>query len=366
MNKKIIVAVSVALALVLVCAPTTFAKKDKVKVAFALLWTIDDMGWTTAGYNGIEYLTKTLGDKVEVSYTEKVLAADTERVIRNYAMQGYDIIFGTTFEHMDPMLMVAKDFPSIAFEHCSGYKTGPNMGNYFARMYQGEYLAGYMAGLMGFKNVGTVATNPIPEPVRGINAFTIGLVKGLKEAGQDYDPNRVNTVVWLKAWRDPINETTLAETLVSRKHDLIRQMADTPDSSIAACNKGVPAVGYGSDASKYGAGCTLVSSVWNWGPYFVDAVTRVMDGTWKPQEYWGGFDKNNIVMSEFNGSVPKEVQDKVLAEKNLLAMGKDTIFAGPLYDNTGTLMVAEGAQASDKDLLTMRWLVKGVNGKLPD
>src|SRR4030042_5183410 len=140
--------------------------KKKMKVAFALLSTIHDLGWTTAHYKGIEYLKKEMGSQIVVDYTENVLAADTERVVRNYAKNGYEIIFGTTFEHMDPMLMVAKDFPNVIFEHCSGYKPAKNMGNYFARMEQAEYLAGYMSGLMGFKNVGTVATQPIPEPIR--------------------------------------------------------------------------------------------------------------------------------------------------------------------------------------------------------
>jgi basic membrane protein A len=355
-----------ALALLLVTPACMATDGKKVKVAFALLWTIDDMGWTTAAHEGIEYLKKELGDQVEVSYTEKVLAADAERVIRNYAMQGYDIIFGTTFEHMDPMLMVARDFPKVAFEHCSGYKTAANMGNYFGRMYQGEYLSGYMAGLMGFTNVGTVATNPIPEPVRGINAFTIGLMKGLREAGHSFDMDKLNTVVWLKAWRDPVNETTLAETLVSRGHDLIRQMADTPDSSLAACAKGVPALGYGADAAKYGADCVLLSAIWNWGPYYVDAVKRVAAGTWKPQAYWGGFDKEAILLTDFHPSVPEPVRAKVLTEAKKLAQGQDTIFSGPLYDNTGKLMVPEGKQASDKDLLTMRWLIRGVSGRIPD
>jgi basic membrane lipoprotein Med (substrate-binding protein (PBP1-ABC) superfamily) len=341
------------------------AAVKKLKVAFALLWTIDDQGWTTATYHGIEYLQEKMGDQIEVSYTEKVLAADAERVFRNYAQQGYDIIFGTTFEHMDPMLNVAKDYPDIVFEHCSGFKTAANMGNYFARMYQGEYLAGYMAGLMGYKKVGTVATNPIPEPIRGINAFTIGLLKGLVESGHTVDPNSVNTVVWLKAWRDAINETTLAETLVARKHDLIRQMADTPDSSVAACAAGIPAIGYGEDAARYGADCALVSTVWNWGPIYVEKVKQVMDGTWKADEYWGGFDKNDIILSDFNAAVPEEVQQKVLAAKKKLEAGEDDIFAGPLYDQQGNLMVPEGQKASDKDLLTMRWLVKGVNGSIP-
>jgi basic membrane lipoprotein Med (substrate-binding protein (PBP1-ABC) superfamily) len=344
--------------------PGAQAAPEKLKVAFALLWTIDDQGWTTAHYHGIEYLQAKMGDRIEVSYTEKVLAADAERVFRNYAEQGYDIIFGTTFEHMDPLLNVAKDYPDIVFEHCSGFKTAPNMGNYFARMYQGEYLAGYMAGLMGFKNVGTVATNPIPEPIRGINAFTIGLFKGLAEAGHAHG-DKVNTVVWLKAWRDAINETTLAETLAARRHDLIRQMADTPDSSVAACAAGVPAIGYGEDAARYGADCTLVSTVWNWGPIYVDKVQQVMQGTWQPSAYWGGFAQNNIVLSDFHASVPEDVRQKVLAAKQKLAAGRDDIFAGPLYDQQGNLMVPEGQKASDQDLLTMRWLVKGVSGSIP-
>lgn len=338
----------------------------KTKVAFALLWTIDDMGWTTAHYRGIEYLKKELGDQIEVSYTEKVLAANAEQVLRGYAKAGYDIIFATTFEHMDPTVIVARDFPNVIFEHCSGYKKNDkNMGNYFVRMYQAEFLAGYMAGLMGYKNVGTVATQPIPEPIRGINAFTIGLLKGLREAGIDHDPKKVNTVVWLKSWRDATNETLLAETLAGRGHDLIRQMADTPESSVAACRKGVSAIGYGIDVREQ-APCALVSTEWNWGVYYVDAVKRVMAGTWRPGEVWWGFERNAIKLSPFHPSVPQDVRQKVLAKMARLKEGIDNIFAGPVKDQAGRTVIPEGAKATDQDLLTMRWLVQGVSGEIPD
>ncbi len=368
MLKKIVLAIVAVLFLTAGIFSTdkaVAAEEDKLKVAFALLWTIDDQGWTTSHYHGIQKLEEKLGDKITISYTEKVLAADAERVFRNYAQQGYDIIFGTTFEHMDPLLNVAKDYPDIKFEHCSGFKSAPNMRNYFERMYQGEYLAGYMAGLMGFKKVGTVATQPIPEPIRGINAFTIGLKKGLDEIGADYDEDKLNTVVWLKAWRDVVNETTLAETLIARKHDLIRQMADTPDSAAAACAAGVPAIGYGEDAAQYGATCALVSTTFNWGQYYIKAVEQVLDGTWNNTPYWGGMEDDGILMSSFNESVPEEVKAKVMAEHEKLARGEDTIFAGPLYDQKGNVLYKEGEQATDKDLLTMRVLVKGVSGKIP-
>lgn len=364
MGKRLSIFLVAALCIGFVFTSQAFARKTKV--AFALLWTIDDMGWTTAHYRGIQYLKKKLGDKIEVSYTEKVLAANAEQVLRGYAKAGYDIIFATTFEHMDPCLIVARDFPNVVFEHCSGYKkNNKNMGNYFVRMYQAEYLAGYMAGLMGYKNVGTVATQPIPEPIRGINAFTIGLKKGLKEAGVTYNPKKVNTIVWLKSWRDATNETLLAETLASRGHDLIRQMADTPDSAIAACRKNVPAIGYGIDVRSQ-APCALVSTEWNWGVYYVDAVKRVMNGTWRPADVWWGFEKNGIKLSPFNPSVPEDVRRKVLAEKKLLEKGVDNIFAGPIKDQSGKVIIPAGKRASDKDLLTMRWLVEGVSGRIPD
>jgi basic membrane lipoprotein Med (substrate-binding protein (PBP1-ABC) superfamily) len=342
------------------------AKPEKLKVAFALLSTVNDLGWTTAHYQGIEYLKRELKDQIQVDYTENVLAADTERVVRNYAKNGYQIIFATTFEHMDPTLIVAKDFPDTIFEHCSGYKTAKNMGNYFARMEQAEYLAGYMAGLMGYKNVGTVATQPIPEPIRGVNAFTLGLQRGLKEGNHPHDPKKVNTVVWLKKWLDPINEVVLADTLINQKHDLIRQMADTPDSARTACYKKVPAVGYGMDVRGYGADCALVSTVWNWGPYYVDAVKRAMNKTWKPQEIFWGFKEDLIRLAPFHASVPKPVQQKVLAEMKKMQGGKDDSFLGPIKDQSGKVVIAEGKRATDQELLTMKFFVEGVVGKIPE
>jgi basic membrane lipoprotein Med (substrate-binding protein (PBP1-ABC) superfamily) len=339
----------------------------KTKVAFALLWTIDDQGWTTSHYRGIEHLKKEFGPDVEVAYVEKIVApSDAERTFRTYAERGYELVFGTTFSHMDPMLTVAKEFPNVAFEHCSGYKTAANMGTYFVRIEQAEFLAGYMAGLMGFKNVGTVATQPIPEVVRGINAFTLGLRKGLDEKKIPYDPAKLNTIVWLKEWRDPINETLLAETLAARKHDLIRQMADTPDSAKAACAAGVPAIGYGEDAARYGASCTLVSTVFNWGPIYAKLVKQVRDKTWKPEEYWRGFDEDAIALSEFHASVPAEVREKVLAQRELMRQGQDDSFAGPILDQTGQVRIPAGQKATDKELLGMRWLVQGVHGSVPD
>lgn len=339
----------------------------KLRVAFVLLDRIDDQGWTTAHHDGIEYMTKVLGDRVEVSYTENAhTPAEAERVIRDYARQGYDLIFGTTFEHMEPMFKVAGEFPKTRFMHCAGFKTRPNMGTYMVRIEQGEYLAGYLAGLMGFRNVGTVATQPIPEVVRGINAFTLGLRRGLDEQGARYDADRLNTIVWLKSWRDAVKETALAEELAARGHDLIREMADTSESSRAACAKGVPAIGYGTDSVRFGAACALTSTTFVWGPVYVDIVRQVLAGTWRSGEIFTGFEAGGVGLAPFGHAVPRTVADKVLALKARMEKGEDMSFAGPIVDQSGVERVKKGEKAGDGELLSMRWFVQGVSGQLPD
>jgi len=369
MSLKRLFCVLFALALLAVCgvsAQAAQAAPKKTRVAFVLLESIDDQGWNTAHHDGIEYLKKRLGGQVEVSFAENVQSpADTERVLRDYARQGYDVVFGTTFGHMEPMYKVAGEFPAVTFMHCSGYKTRPNMGTYMVRIEQAEYLAGYLSGLMGYRNVGTVATQPIPEVVRGINAFTLGLVRGLVESRTAFDAARVNTVVWLNSWRDAKHETSLAEELAAQKHDLIREMADTSESSRAACAQGVPAVGYGTDSAKYGAACVLTSTTFEWGPVYVDILRKVRAGTWKNDQVFTGFEAGGVGLAPFGKAVPKAVAAKVLALRARMAKGEDMSFAGPIVDQSGAQRIQKGRKASDQELLSMRWFVKGVSGALP-
>ena len=100
--------------------------------------------------------------------------------------------------------------------------------------------------------------------------------------------------------------------------------------------------------------------------YYLDAVKRAINGTWQPAEVWWGCEKQGIKLGPFNAGVPEDVRQKVLAEKAKLEKGVDEIFAGPVKDQLGKEIIPAGQKASDQDLLTMRWLVEGVSGKIPD
>jgi len=340
---------------------------QKLRVAFVLLGGQRDHGWSEAHARGIGVLKKRLGDRITVAISENVAdPADAERVFRDYAEKGYDLIFGTTFEHGEPLRKVAAEFPKVRFMHCAGDRTLPNMGTYMARIEQSEYLAGYTAGLMGFRNVGTVATVPIPEVVRGVNAFTLGLERGLRESGAKFDPRRLNTVVWLNSWRDEAREKGLADELALAGHDLIRQMADTPDTALAACAKGVPAVGYGVDVARFGAACAITSTTFEWGPIYAGVVRQALAGTWKSGAIFAGLDAGGVGLAPFGRRVPKTVVARVLSLKSRMLRGEDMSFAGPVYDQTGRQRIAKGERATDAELLAMDWFVRGVVAAPPD
>lgn len=327
---------------------------DEMKVGFVYVSPVGDAGWSYAHNQG--RLAVEAMDGVKTSYVESVKEGpDSERVIANMARKGSDLIFATSFGYMDPMLKVSKKFKDVTFMHCSGYKTSPNMGNYFGRMYQARYLSGIVAGAMTKKKVlGYVAAFPIPEVIRGINAFTLG--------AQSVNPDVEVRVVWTKTWYDPATEKDAAKSLLDIGADVIAQHQDSPGPQEAAQEKGVYSVGYNSDMSPFAPEAHLTAPVWNWGPFYKKIVEQVKNGSWKSEALWPGLDEGIVGLAPFGKMVPKDIQDKVTAKMEAIKSGKEKVFVGPVSDQDGNVKIAAGAAASDEELLGMKWFVKGVIG----
>ncbi|PKN46968.1 MAG: BMP family ABC transporter substrate-binding protein, partial [Deltaproteobacteria bacterium HGW-Deltaproteobacteria-20] len=190
---------------------------EPYKVAFIYIGVPGDLGWTHEHDVGRLQIEAAFGDKVKTAYMENVPEGpDATRVIRQYAQDGYDMIIATSFGYMDPMVEVAAEFPKVKFIHCSGYKTSDNMSTYFGRIYQARYLAGIVAGKMTKTNIiGYPGAFPIPEVVRGINAFTLG--------ARSVNPKVQVRVVWTNTWYDPVKEREAAVALLDAGADIITQ-----------------------------------------------------------------------------------------------------------------------------------------------
>ncbi|QTN29854.1 BMP family ABC transporter substrate-binding protein [Rhodoferax sp. AJA081-3] len=335
-------------------------KPEPLKIAFAYVGPVGDGGWTFAHDNGKKAVEKEFGDKVVTSIVENVPeSADAERVIREMASSGNKLVFGTTFGYMEPMLKVAPEFKDVKFEHATGYKTAENMRTYDSRTYEGAYMAGIIAGKMTKSNtLGVVASIPIPEVVRNINAFTLG--------AQSSNPKIKTKVVWVNEWFNPPKETEAATSLINGGADVLFQNTDSPAVLKTAQDKGKRAFGWDSDMTAYGPKAHLASAVINWGPYYIKSTREALEGKWTGgTSAWWGVKEGAIDIVSIAEDVPAETKAKVEEVKKGLADGTFAIWKGPIIDNTGKEQIAKDTVADDKFLSGLGFYVKGVEGKIP-
>jgi basic membrane protein A len=335
---------------------------EPIKVAFVYVGPVGDLGWTYAHDQARLALEEAIPN-VETAYQENVPEnpADAERVIRQFAQDGYDVIFTTSFGYMDPTINVAQDFPDTTFIHISGFKTADNVGTGFGKIEEPRFVSGQLAGMMTESNqIGYVAAFPIPEVIRGINAFTLGV--------REVNPVATVRVVWTNTWFDPAKERQAAEALLDGGADVIAQHQDTAGPQQAAEDRGLYGVGYNADMAPLAPGAVLTSAIWNWAPYYIDIVESVMNGTWESEQYWGGWQDGVVDMAPIADFVPDDFRTTIEEEVARFKSGEETIytiFTGPIADQTGEVRVPEGQSMTDEELLSMDWFVEGVEGEIP-
>jgi simple sugar transport system substrate-binding protein len=341
-----------------VAAPAP-AKPAPLKAAFVYVGPVGDAGYTFAHDAGRKEAVAKLGDKVVTSFVESVKEGpDAERVIRDLATQGNKVIFATSFGFGDSMAKVAKDFPDVYFEHATGYKTSENMRVYEPRIHEVAYLAGIVAGKMTKTNtLGFVASFPIPEVLRNINAFTLG--------AQSVNPKAKTKVVWVSTWFDPPKETEAAKTLINGKADVLLQNTDSTAVLQEAERQGKYAFGWDSDMSAFAPKAHLGSCMLLWGVYYEKALNDVLNKTWKTGDTKWGHKEGMTDFIKIPELVPAETRKKVEEAKAGLKAGTLDIFKGPVVDNTGKERLKKGVAADDKWLSGVNFLVKGVEGKVP-
>ena len=334
----------VVLMMVSVFVSPIFAGGDKIKVGFIYVGPVGDHGWTYMHDQGRLTVEKELGDQVETTYVESVkYGADAERVITQMAMQGIDIIFATSFGYMDQMLAVAEKFPNVKFEHATGYKTAPNMAVYSSKFYEGRYIQGVIAAMMSEKGkAGYIASFPIPEVVRGINAFYLGATS----INPDFDLD----IVWVNTWYDPAKEGDAAGVLISQGADIITQHTDSTAPLQIAQSKGILAFGQASDMHHFAPDSQMTAIIDQWGPYYVERVKAVIDGTWESADTWGGMDTGMVEMAPYT-NVPPAVE---IVAKNLEA----AIMSGEFDPFGGKFTTGE--------LLGMNKYLEGIDAQVPN
>ncbi|HEX4325389.1 MAG TPA: BMP family ABC transporter substrate-binding protein [Burkholderiales bacterium] len=332
---------------------------DPVKMAWVYLGPVGDGGWTYAHDLGRKAAEAKLGAKISTTIVENVPeSADAERVIRDLATKGNKAIFTTSFGYMDSTLKVAKSFPKVNFYHATGFKNAPNVAIYNTRMYEPAYLAGIIAGHVSKKGVlGFVASFPIPEVLRNINAYTMG--------ARSVNPKITTKVVWISSWFDPSKERQAAEALIGQGADVLLQNTDSSAVLQTAQDKGVLAFGWDSDMTAYAPKAHLASCIEVWGPYYTKVAESLIAGKPMTTNVWGGIKDGMNDLVSVSSLVPPAAAKAAADKKAAIAAGKFNVFAGPIKGQDGKDKVPAGKTLTDKEIDGINWYVEGVEGTVP-
>lgn len=330
-----------------------------LKAAFVYVTPVLPAGWTRQHEEGRLQLQRALGDQVQTTAVENVPEGpDAERVIRDLALQGNQLIFTTSFGYMEPTLRVAKEFAGVKFENITGYKQSANVATANARHYEGRYLSGIAAGRMSKTGVaGFVAGFPIPEVVQGVNAFALGM--------RSVNPQAQVKVVWLNTWFDPAMERDAAMALMDQGADVLSFQVASTAVMAAAQERGKMAIAFHSDMRKDGPDAQLMAVTHHWGNYYAARAKAVQNGNWKSGDFWGGVKDGMVRVEHFGPKLPQAVRNEVLARQKDMAAGKLQPFQAShadIRDNQGQLRIRQGQTLGDAQLLQMDWLVEGVIG----
>jgi len=391
--------VMVLSSLVAACAPPAPEKVEvtvevpvekKLKAAWIYVGPIGDYGWTHAHDVGRRYAEEKF-PWLETVYAEAVPEADAARFIDRFIVEeGADVVFTTSFGFMDATIEAGKKYPDKILFHCSGYKRAPNVGTYFAEFHQLYYLNGLMAGALTKTNkVGYVAAHPIPEVVRHINAFALGV--------KEVNPEATVHVRWLFSWYDPAKAREAAESLIAEGCDALAFTEDSPtviEVGQEYVEKGQPIYTFShySPMQKFGPDSVVSGQLVHWGVIYEDILAKIYAGAYtntnlENVDYWWmlkegacelGGDFGVPINPKFEPALKeKKVVDPVFGEisvydlvmKRLEQMSEETVlfdpFTGPIKDQAGTVRIEAGRRGSHDELWLIDWFVDNVVGEIP-
>ncbi|WP_374584659.1 BMP family protein [Ideonella dechloratans] len=260
--------------------------------------------------------------EIEYKATENVANADYERVMREYATGGAQLILGEAFAVEAAARKVAKDFPKTAFLlGSSGKPQAPNFAVFDNFIQEPAYLSGMIAGAMTKTNkIGMVGGFPIPEVNRLMNAFMAG--------AKETNPKVSFTVSFINSWFDPPKAKEATFAMIDKGADVL--YAERFGVSDAAKEKGKLAIGNVINTQDKYPDTVVASALWNMEPSVDRAIQLVKAGKFAAEDY-GIYSTMKYKGSElaplgtFEKKVPADVVAKVKAKEKAILAGSFTV-----------------------------------------
>jgi basic membrane protein A len=348
---------AVTLSLVLVGTTGATGAAETFSAAFVYVDPIGETGWTYQHDLGRQCLAR---QGIQTAYVESVPeAAGVAEVERDFLARGFDLIFATAYGYQPYTQVVSQAHPeNYFFGITPTVAPAANILNYYGKLWDARYLTGLVAGAMTQSQIiGFVAAKPIPTVIAGINAFALGV--------REVNPHAQVWLRWTGSWFDPPAARQAALTLVEAGADVLAQHHDTPEAVRTAAEKGVWAIGSESDMSRFASEKYLTGTLWNWCPFYAQAVDMVRQGRFKAGEFYGDLADGTVALTPLHAAVPEHVRQLVETKRRALVEQTFDYWQGPLQDTRGQVVVAAGSTVTLAQINQMNWLLAGIVGTLP-
>ena len=366
--------------------PAAAGAEKTLKAGFIYVGPATDKGFSEGHDNGRKFAESQL-PWLETVIVESVPETDAARIIDRLVLEEKcDVVFTCSFGYMDDTVKAGAKYPKQLFMHCSGFKNGPNVGTYFAELYQMYYLNGLMAGaLTKSGKIGYVGAFPIPEVVRHINAYALGV--------KDANPAAKVQVRWINSWYDPQKAKEAAEALVA---DGVDCLAFTEDSASVVevgqahtkAGKQVYTFSHYSAMLGFGPDSAVSGELVDWGVMYVKILQDIKDGKWTNEDlWWMAREKAAILGADYQTPVNPKFIDALKAYQvktpdlgtmnaydlvfkrldQMVAGGREAFdaFAGPVSDNKGVVRIPAGRIGTKAELLSIDYYVDNIVGDVP-
>lgn len=338
---------------------TTAAPTEPFRVGFAYISPRDDNGWSTTHDIGRLSLPERIPNVIAETWVDNVpLSAEATQIFENLAQENNMVIVAS--EYADLLYPVTERHPDVTFLECDGHRYDlPNVRQYYIAHWDPAYVMGVAAGLLTETGrLGYVGAFPTATVFNDTNAFLLG--------ARSVRPDVELQVVMIFSFFDPPGATQAVNALIDGGADVIFDVQDDTTPLQIAEERGVWSCIWNKDNREFGPNAYVNAIALDWNDYYVDQVTKAIDGTWTnnpdgPDQLAMGA---GCDITPWGQNVPQDARDAGDAAYAALLAGDISVYQGPLVDNAGNTQVAEGETLTIREMYDVNWSVEGVTGVL--
>lgn len=332
-----------------------------MKIGILLNNTVTDGGWNQAMAESMKRSQEELGlndDQVIIVESLPDGGAEADSTIVQLIDEGCNLIIGASSGFTININSAAQQHPEVYFSQFEG-TSADNYCSFTCWDIEAIFMCGYAAALMSDVNeLGFVAAQPQASVVRAINAWAAG--------AKAANPDATVQVAWVNSWYDPAGDKECANSLLQTGIKCLGYHGSTTAVAQAAEEAGGYCTGFHIDMHDYAPNAVLTSFCWNWAPQFNEIITSIVEGTFTSDPKYANMADGAATVAPWNTDImPEDVVAQCDEMKDQIVNGEYTVMAGPLYDNEGNELLAEGETFTLEELIDCYWLLDNVIGDLP-